>query len=55
MLSLIYGKEMILKNEVKDFLTKDFAVKGFDETIIFAISCVFIYAILVGAPLTQTA
>ena len=34
-LSLIHGKEMILKNEVKDFLTKDFAVQGFDETIIF--------------------
>jgi len=34
-LSLIHGKEMILKNEVKDFLTKEFADKGFDETIIF--------------------
>ena len=34
-LSLIHGKEMILKNEVKDFLTKDLANKGFDETIIF--------------------
>ena len=34
-ISLIHGKEMILKNEVKDFLTKDFAVQGFDETIIF--------------------
>ena len=34
-LSLIYGKEMILKNEVKDFLTKDFANQGYDETIIF--------------------
>ena len=35
MLSLIYGKEMILKNEVKDFLTKDLAGQGFDEIIIF--------------------
>ena len=34
-LSLIHGKEMILKNEVKDFLTKEFANQGFDETIIF--------------------
>ena len=34
-LSLIYGKEMILKNEVKDFLTKDFANQGYGETIIF--------------------
>ena len=34
-LSLIHGKEMILKNEVKDFLTKEFADQGFDETIIF--------------------
>ena len=34
-LSLIYGKEMILKNEVKDFLTKDLAGQGFDEIIIF--------------------
>tara|TARA_B100000965_G_scaffold266662_1_gene225329 strand:+ start:492 stop:1472 length:981 start_codon:yes stop_codon:yes gene_type:complete len=34
-LSLIHGKEMILKNEVKDFLTKEFAGQGFDETIIF--------------------
>ena len=34
-ISLIHGKEMILKNEVKDFLTKDFAAQGFDETIIF--------------------
>ena len=34
-LSLIHGKEMILKNEVKDFLTKDFANQGYDETIIF--------------------
>ena len=34
-ISLIHGKEMILKNEVKDFLTKEFAVQGFDETIIF--------------------
>ena len=34
-LSLIHGKEMILKNEVKDFLTKDFANQGFGETIIF--------------------
>ena len=34
-ISLIHGKEMILKNEVKDFLAKDFAVQGFDETIIF--------------------
>ena len=34
-LSLIHGKEMILKNEVKDFLTKDLANQGFDETIIF--------------------
>ena len=34
-LSLIHGKEMILKNEVKDFLTKNFADQGYDETIIF--------------------
>ena len=34
-LSFIHGKEMILKNEVKDFLTKDLADQGFDETIIF--------------------
>ena len=34
-LSVIHGKEMILKNEVKDFLTKEFADQGFDETIIF--------------------
>ena len=34
-LSLIHGKEMILKNEVKDFLTKEFANQGFNETIIF--------------------
>ena len=34
-LSLVHGKEMILKNEVKDFLTKDFANQGYDETIIF--------------------
>ena len=34
-ISLIHGKEIILKNEVKDFLTKDFAGQGFDETIIF--------------------
>ena len=34
-ISIIHGKEMILKNEVKDFLTKDFAGQGFDETIIF--------------------
>ena len=34
-LSLVHGKEMILKNEVKDFLTKDFADQGYDETIIF--------------------
>ena len=34
-ISLIHGKEMILKNEVKDFLTKDFADQGYDETIIF--------------------
>ena len=34
-LSLIHGKEMILKNEVKDFLTKDFANQGYGETIIF--------------------
>ena len=34
-LSLIHGKEMILKNEVKDFLKKEFAGQGFDETIIF--------------------
>ena len=34
-LSLIHGKEIILKNEVKDFLTKDFAGQGYDETIIF--------------------
>ena len=35
MLSLIHGKEMILKNEVKDFLAKDFANQGYGETIIF--------------------
>ena len=34
-LSLIHGKEMVLKNEVKDFLTKEFANQGFNETIIF--------------------
>ena len=34
-LSLIHGKEMILKNEVKDFLTKELAGQGFDETVIF--------------------
>ena len=34
-LSIIHGKEMILKNEVKDFLTKDFANQGYGETIIF--------------------
>ena len=34
-LSLIHGKEMILKNEVKDILTKEFVDQGFDETIIF--------------------
>jgi len=34
-ISLIHGKEMILKNEVKDFLTKDYADQGYDETIIF--------------------
>tara|TARA_B100000989_G_scaffold277358_1_gene238255 strand:+ start:856 stop:1836 length:981 start_codon:yes stop_codon:yes gene_type:complete len=34
-LSFIHGKEIILKNEVKDFLTKDLTSKGFDETIIF--------------------
>ena len=34
-LSLIHGKEMILKNEVKDFLTKDFANQGYGETIVF--------------------
>ena len=34
-LSLIHGKEMILKNEVKDFLTEDFANQGYGETIIF--------------------
>ena len=34
-LSLIHGNEMILKNEVKDFLTKDFADQGYDETVIF--------------------
>ena len=34
-LSFIHGKEMILKNEVKDFLTKDLADQGFNETIIF--------------------
>ena len=34
-LSLIHGKEMILKNEVKDFLTKDFANQGYGEIIIF--------------------
>ena len=34
-LSLIHGKEMILKNEVKDFLTKEFTNQGFNETIIF--------------------
>jgi hypothetical protein len=28
-------KEMILKNEGKDFLTKDLADQGYDETIIF--------------------
>ena len=35
MLSLIHGKEIILKNEVKDFLTKGFANQGYGETIIF--------------------
>ena len=34
-LSLVYGKEMVLKNEVKDFLSREFAGKGFDETLIF--------------------
>ena len=34
-LSLVHGKEMILKNEVKDFLTKELAGQGFDETVIF--------------------
>ena len=33
-LSLVHGKEMILKNEVKDFLTKDFSDQGYDEIII---------------------
>ena len=35
MLSLIHGKEMLLKNEVKDFLTQDFVNQGYGETIIF--------------------
>ena len=34
-LSFIYGKEMILKNEVKDFLSKEFVSEGFDETVVF--------------------
>ena len=34
-LSFIHGKEMILKNEVKDFLTRGLVGQGFDETIIF--------------------
>lgn len=37
-LSLVHGKEMILKNEVKDFLTKELAGQGFDETVIFEAS-----------------
>ena len=35
MLSFIHGKEMILKNEVKDFLSKEFVSEGFDETVVF--------------------
>ena len=38
MLSLIHGKEMILKNDIKDFLTKEFTDQGYDETIIFEAS-----------------
>ena len=34
-LSFIHGKEMILKNEVKDFLSKEFVSEGFDETVVF--------------------
>ena len=34
-LSFIHGKEMILKNEVKDFLTRGLVGQGFYETIIF--------------------
>ena len=34
-LSLVHGKEMVLKNEVKDFLSREFAGEGFDETVIF--------------------
>ena len=34
-LSLVHGKEIILRNEVKDTLIKEYAEKGFDETIIF--------------------
>ena len=34
-LSVIHGKEMVLKNEVKDFLTKNLAVQGFEEVVIF--------------------
>tara|TARA_S200000501_G_C20760168_1_gene715743 strand:- start:30 stop:1010 length:981 start_codon:yes stop_codon:yes gene_type:complete len=34
-LSFILGKEMILKNEVKDFLSKKFVSEGFDETVVF--------------------
>jgi len=34
-LSFILGKEMILKNEVKDFLSKEFVSEGFDETVVF--------------------
>ena len=37
-LSLILGKEITLKNEVKDFLTKEFTDQGYDETIIFEAS-----------------
>lgn len=34
-LSLVHGKEVILKNEIKDFLAQEFANQGFDETIIY--------------------
>ena len=34
-LSLVHGKEMVLKNEVKDFLSREFAGEGFHETVIF--------------------
>ena len=37
-LSLILGKEIILKNDIKDFLTKEFTDQGYDETIIFEAS-----------------